>query len=288
MTVALLDADIICYQAAAVAEQDIDWGDGDGVYTHLDIQKACGVADDIVDEWYTAAKGKRKLLIFGGTSDKHPSFRVALYPEYKAHRKTAKKPKLYKDVQKYLKDNYKSMSVRGLEGDDVLGLLATGPQGKKYTVVSIDKDMRTLPVRLVNPNPRAARSATPPKGGKPALVRISTAQADHFWMQQTLIGDSADNYPGCPGIGEKKAADILPMATHLNDMWAAVLRAFNDQYDKPRWREKFCDTPQRMAFTMARLSRILRDGDYKTDGNKVGQVRLWIPDTGATIWHTIT
>ncbi len=279
MTVALLDADIICYQAAAVSEQGIDWGDGDGVYTHLDVKKACGVADAIVDEWTKVAKGKRKLLIFGGTSEKHPSFRAELYPEYKANRKGAKKPQLHKDVKRYLLDNYKSMKVNGLEGDDVLGLLATGPQGKNYTIVSIDKDMLTLPARLVNPKTK--------EGQKPYLQHISVAQADHTWMLQTLIGDSSDHYPGCPGIGDKKAAEVLPGAMALNSMWAIVLDTFDDQYAKPRWREKFTDTPSKMAFTMARLARILRDGDYRTDKDKVGSVRLWTPDRADDLWCVI-
>lgn len=276
MTLALIDADIICYQAAAVAEHAIDWGDGDGEYTHLDERKACEVADDLVNQWSEAAKAKRKLLILGGTSEEHPSFRRTLYPPYKMHRKTAKKPELVSVVRKHLEAKYRCKRILGMEADDVLGLIATGPDGKKYTVVSIDKDMLTLPARVVNPMKMEA-----------GLLRIKTADADFNWMYQTLVGDSADNYPGCPGIGPK-GADVLlrvPGARSLNDWWPIVLDTFCSQAKNKRWKDKFPrSTPGTFALTMARCARLLRDGDWN---HVERRVRLWAPNLEDAPWLKI-
>lgn len=277
MTLALIDADIICYQAAAVAEQAIDWGDDDGVFTHLDERKACEVADDLVNQWTGAAKGKRKLLILGGTSEEHPSFRQTIWPDYKMHRKDAKRPLLVATVRAHLEAKYRCKRIPGLEADDVLGLIATGPDGKKYTVVSIDKDMLTLPARVVNPT----------KGDPPVLLRLKVADADYNWMYQTLVGDSADNYPGCPGIGPK-GADVLlsvPGARNLLDWWPIVLDTFCSQSKNKRWKDKFPQCrPEDFALIMAQCARILRHGDWDHTERRV---RLWIPNLEEAAWLTV-
>jgi len=80
----------------------------------------------------------------------------------------------------------------------VMGILATKPGNReKYPsliVISQDKDMKTLPATVWN--------------GKD-LVTYTEAEADYWHMYQTLVGDAADGYKGCPKVGPVKAEKLL-------------------------------------------------------------------------------
>ena len=61
---ALIDADIICYVASAVAEQEIDWGDGADAMSSANKHQAREVAFKTVEEWTKGAWCSRPYLIF--------------------------------------------------------------------------------------------------------------------------------------------------------------------------------------------------------------------------------
>ena len=86
------------------------------------------------------------------------------------------------------------------------------------------------------------------------FVEVSEHQADLNVFSQALIGDTTDNYPGCPGIGKVKAEVILAGQSDEAAMWAAVLKAF----------EK-AGLTRRDAITHVRLARILRASEYDPD-----------------------
>ena len=65
-------------------------------------------------------------------------------------------------------------------------------------MVSIDKDMQTIPGRLYNPNKSDLGTRT-----------ISVDDAGLFWVKQALTGDQIDHYTGFPGIGHKLADEIF-------------------------------------------------------------------------------
>ena len=144
----------------------------------------------------------------------------------------------------------------GLEADDCLGILATLPSfmaGRQKVIVSVDKDMKGIPGFFYDM-------------GKPDLgiQPISREDADLWHMTQTLIGDAADGYPGCPKIGPmtaKKLFDGIPR--DYGHLWPVVVSAF----EKVGFGEA-------EAVTQARLARILRaeDWDFNTK-----EVKLWTP-----------
>ena len=146
----------------------------------------------------------------------------------------------------------------GLEADDVIGLLATGKYADRHVVVSTDKDMQTLPCALFNPN----------KDVRPRRVR--QVQADIFWMTQTLTGDTTDGYPGCPGVGPKKAAAALAEASpNMASLWETVVRTYDER-----------GRTEEDALVQARLARILRHGDFDKQNM---EVKLWHPTHPTTI-----
>jgi len=143
---------------------------------------------------------------------------------------------------------WESYQRPGLEGDDILGILATHPKairGQKI-IVSIDKDMKTIPGYVWNPD----------KDDEP--IFYSTEEADYWHLYQTLTGDTTDGYPGLPGCGPKGAEKVLE-----DPSWEAVVAA----YEKKGLTEED-------ALVQARCARILRATDY--DYAKK-EVKLWCP-----------
>jgi DNA polymerase-1 len=148
--------------------------------------------------------------------------------------------------------NYRSYRKPTMEADDIMGILSTHPTlvpGRKVTV-SEDKDLATIPGWLWNPA----------KDRKPHL--ISEDYADYFHMYQTLVGDSTDNYKGCPGVGPVKADKLIKDA-HPADLWELVVSAYEAK-----------GLTEEDALLQARLARISRAEDYDFKG---GKVILWNP-----------
>lgn len=134
-----------------------------------------------------------------------------------------------------------------LEGDDVLGIMATGSEivggpGNKV-IVSIDKDMKTLPCTYFNYDDKK-------------FLAFSEPEADYNHLIQTLTGDTADGYPGCPGIGIKTAEKLLSPCLIDGDFasttaWEIVV----EQFEKKGFGEDY-------ALSQARVARICRNTDY--------------------------
>ena len=152
------------------------------------------------------------------------------------------------NVIEEVKNNYKSVSYPQLEGDDVLGLLSTNNTYDEPVIVSVDKDMRTIPGLLL---------------ANDTLELITKTQADKNFMAMTIAGDATDGVPGIKGLGMVSANKILNTAKDLASMWDVVVKT----YDKKG--NGISD-----AILNARLVRILREGDYNYD---TGEVKLWNP-----------
>jgi DNA polymerase-1 len=146
---------------------------------------------------------------------------------------------------------YKVQTFPGLEADDVMGILATRP-GVNCVIVSQDKDMKTLPATVWDGE----------------LTTYSEDEADYHHMLQTLTGDTADGYKGCPGLGQVKASKLLN-AEYVGGertvaaMWKRVVMAYD--------RAKLTGAD---ALQQARLARILRYSDW--DRQKKEPI-LWSP-----------
>jgi DNA polymerase-1 len=199
----------------------------------------------------------------------NPCFRNAVYPIYKKHREGYDRPSLYDPLTEWLK-----MREQGewylyptMEADDVLGIKQTHcTMCNVHTViVSIDKDMLTIPGYHLNPNK-----------ADDGVIHVDEDTADYNWMMQTLAGDRVDNYKGAPGIGPGGAAKLLdPWKGHLTAMWEAVLEGYHAQWGKPNWNAKFqFDDPYVEALANARCARILRYCDHNPETK---EPILWTP-----------
>ncbi len=126
---------------------------------------------------------------------------------YKANR--GPKPYYYQYARQYLIDNCNVIYANGQESDDVLGIL----MGNGNLVVSMDKDLRTVPGLVFDPY-------------YGVLHDIKEKEADRAFYTQLLTGDRADNIPGLYGVGPVRAERILEGASDKKDMLRRVLHSF--------------------------------------------------------------
>jgi DNA polymerase-1 len=125
--------------------------------------------------------------------------------------------------------------------------------GATKIIVSVDKDMKSVPCNLWNPD-------HPEFGVKNILAK----EADTFHLYQTLVGDASDGYPGCPTYGPTKSKRLLDSCS-LNGTtpWEKVVEAFDKQ-----------GKDEEQALLQARLARILRVENYN---QRTKAIKNWMP-----------
>lgn len=246
----LIDADILAYRAAAASEKVIRFGE-DLCFPVGHLTDARVLFEDMLSSILKTLNTTNYTLAFTDGEN----FRKQILPTYKANRKDKPKPVCLGFLkQEILNDERHNSYIRpGLEADDVLGILSTSKvqiKADERIIVSVDKDFKGIPGLFYSTKDEK-------------LIEVSEAEADRWWMMQTLIGDTADGYTGCPGIGPKTAEKILGDATSVTEMWPKVVAAF----EKAGFGEE-------EALTQARVARILRASDFDF---KKREVKLWEP-----------
>jgi DNA polymerase-1 len=247
----LIDGEIYAYRIASVCEYPLDWNDGDEVQMFADKEEGIDALDAKISSIKNLLQADDVIIALSESGN----FRKDLNPDYKEQRKTVKKPVILKDLCEYMREAYHVCSHPKLEADDVLGILQTANKIKGTTIiVSADKDLRTIPGLHFNPDKDKE------------VVRVLPDVADYNFYFQTLIGDSTDNYKGCPGIGVKKATTILnPLmkGSSSSKRWEAVLQTFLDK-----------GLDEENAIMNARMAYILQGHNYNF---KTKEFTLWNP-----------
>ncbi len=140
---------------------------------------------------------------------KGPTFRKDIYPEYKANRSAMPEdlvpqiPYIKRVVEAF---NMPGIEKAGYEADDIIATLAAkfAAKGMQVTVVTGDKDLMQIVSDRV-----CLLDTMKDKVSGPAEVFERFGGADKVVEVQALAGDSADNVPGVPGIGEKTAKALI-------------------------------------------------------------------------------
>lgn len=249
--VALIDADTLIFESALGVEYETEW-DNDLWTLHSEFQPARAHLESSIDEIREGLQADRIILALSDPE----RFRTAIMPSYKHNRKKTRKPLVFASLREWCHEAFETFQRPGLEGDDVLGILSTHPTlipGEKI-IVSIDKDMKTIPGLLVNY--AHARLSEDWHG---EIRMVTEEEADAFHLFQTLAGDATDGYPGCPGVGPVGAQKILGDSPS----WAKVVAAYAKK-----------GLGEGVALQNAQVARILRASDYDF---KKKEVIRWNP-----------
>ena len=157
-----------------------------------------------------------------------PTFRHEMYPAYKAQR-----PPMPEELRKsipYIKQIITGLGILcidapGYEADDLIGTLAKKAEKEGYTIYMItpDKDY----AQIVSENIFMYK---PGRSGNKSEVWGIPEVLDHFGIERIdqvvdilgLMGDTADNVPGCCGIGPKSAATLVYKYGDIDGIYAHI------------------------------------------------------------------
>lgn len=254
--IAAIDADVWAYRFYYSNSEKIDWGGGD-ISVVDDFKQAKEDIKYFLDALMERTKCTDYLMVLS-TMGK-PNFRYNVLPTYKGNR-PSEKPNLVTRLKEHLASEYKSKWKHQLEGDDVLGILAT-LHPWQYLVCTIDKDLKQIPGKHFN-------------WDTDELFEVDAISADRWFYQQIIQGDSGDGYYGIPGIGPKKSEKYLdkiyqsyqkdkPDVSLEKYVWKSIISL----YEKNSLTEEY-------AFQQARVARILRATDFDYDKQ---EPILWKP-----------
>ena len=166
---------------------------------------------------------KEKPTHIGVAFDHGKTFRHDAFPEYKAQREeTPEDIKLSVPLIKQVLEAMRIpiLQVDGFEADDIIGTVATrfGADGIDTFMLTPDKDYG----QLIGPNVFMYR---PRHGGGYEILGEKEVEAKYGIPTPAqvidllaLMGDSADNFPGCPGVGEKTAAKLINQFGSIDNM----------------------------------------------------------------------
>ena len=158
-----------------------------------------------------------------------PTFRHLMYKEYKGTRKSM--PDELREQVPLMKEVLQTMGVTvvekgGYEADDIIGTLAKEGEAKGYKVAVISGDRDLLQLATDNIMVRIPKTKT---GGTVVEDYLAKDVFDKYQVTplefidlKGLMGDTADNIPGVPGIGEKTATKIITEYKSIENAYAHI------------------------------------------------------------------
>ena len=156
---------------------------------------------------------------------KAPTFRHKMYPEYKAGRHAM--PDELREQVPFVKDCTTGLGLRrfeleGYEADDILGTLSQIPMDEDYICYILTGDRDAL--QLIGDHVRvllAGNKETTDMGVTEFSERYGILPSQ-FVDVKALMGDSSDNIPGVPGIGEKTALKLIAEYGSLDGIYESI------------------------------------------------------------------
>lgn len=239
MTIAIIDGDVLCYQACKPRwEKKARIQDGmsfvslddDGKRIPLEYTKEedkeylkeCWdnfkiKLEELLDEVFCT----EYLMAVKGPGN----FRNLLYPEYKLNRHAdpTKQNQFVPILRKLAVAEDFAIEANGREADDLMRIWAEQAleSSDPYIICSIDKDLKCIPGKHYLMH-------------KKTFIDVSPEEALRHYYEQLLKGDPTDNIPGIPRVGEVKASKMLaPYSTEEEFQIAVVdqyIAAYGDEW----------------------------------------------------------
>lgn len=160
---------------------------------------------------------------------KAPTFRHKMYPEYKGTRKPAPEEFLQQIpiIKKVLQSmNILTMEKEGYEADDILGTMAkrAAKEGMDVALISGDRDLLQIAdehimVRI----PKTKGGSSDIENYYPDdVVQKYGVNPIEFISVKALMGDSSDNIPGVPKVGEKTATELVALYHSIDGIYEHI------------------------------------------------------------------
>ena len=204
-----------------------------------------------------------------------PTFRHEMYKEYKGTRKPMAE-ELRQQVP-VMKEVLRAMGVKvieqaGLEADDLLGTLSKRceSQGMDVSIISGDRDLLQLATEKVKiriPKTKGGKTEVEDYYASDVKSRYEVTPKE-FVDLKALMGDSSDNIPGVPSVGEKTATKIIVEYGSIENAFAHV-----EEIKPPRASKALQE-----HYDLAQLSKVLAtinadaDFEYELDEAKLGNL----------------
>ena len=206
---------------------------------------------------------------------KEPTFRHKMFDAYKGTRKPM--PQELHEQVPLMKEMLEAMRIPvmelpGYEADDILGTVSSqmAQKGLEVCIVSGDRDLLQLAredVRILIPKTKATGTQIEEYYDRDVLERYQVTPVQ-FIDVKALMGDTSDNIPGVPGIGEKTATKLIVQYGSIEEAYAHV-----DEITPARAREAL-----REHYDLARMSKVLATIDLQVpfelsqDAARIGQL----------------
>ena len=172
---------------------------------------------------------------------KGPTKRHEMYKEYKANRhgmpdELAEQMPIIKEILRAM--NIDIIEKQGYEGDDILGTLSVygEKQGLEVTVLSGDRDnfqLATDKVTIRIPRTKAGKTEVE-DFNREKIIETYGVEPKQLIEVKGLQGDSSDNIPGVPGIGEKTALSLIKKYGSIQNLYEKVEKGEDDLKGKQK------------------------------------------------------
>ncbi len=210
---------------------------------------------------------------------KAPTFRHQMYEAYKGTRKPM--PEELREQVPVLKELLRAMGIpllmqEGYEADDLLGTVArkSEAKGMDAVIVSGDRDLLQIATdRILIRIPKTKRGTTEIENYHTQDVldayKVSPLQIIEL---KALMGDSSDNIPGVPGIGEKTATNLIVTYGSVENAYAHVEEV------RPNRAKEALKTHYDMAVMSRKLATICVDAPVEMDWEQARLGDLYTPE----------
>ncbi len=192
-----------------------------------------------------------------------PTFRHELYAEYKGTRKPM--PEELREQVPLIKEVLQAMGILtiekpGLEADDILGTLAKRGEkdGLEVSLISGDRDLLQIAsehIKIRIPKTKGGRTEVEDYYAKDvkAAYQVTPQQ---FIELKALMGDTADNIPGVPKVGQKTATDLMVSYGSIKNIYAHL-----EEISKKSIRESLAQHRD-LAELSLKLATINTEGEF--------------------------
>lgn len=191
---------------------------------------------------------------------KGPTKRHEMYKEYKANRKgmpeeLACQMPIIKEILQAM--NIKIIEKEGYEGDDIIGTLSRFGEknGLEVTILSGDRDnfqLATDKITIEIPRTKAGKTETDYYDRKKVIEEYGL-EPYQLIQVKGLMGDTSDNIPGVPGVGEKTAIGLIKEYTDIDNLYKKI--ETGEDTIKGKLREKLVENKE-LALLSRELGRI--------------------------------